>query len=100
MVILGNVPRREPGSRSTLLDHPQGTDVQANRRYRGGTDDVAPGETRRITQLGLSILLATRCDLYAAGAYEQRLPLGGTGLAQLAIARCCRIAVRFADHVQ
>ena len=56
-----------------LADHAQGADLRADRRHRRGADHVAARAARRRAQLGLSLLLAARCDAHAARADERRL---------------------------
>ena len=51
-------------------------------------------------KLGLSLLLAARCDADAAGADERRLLRRGAGLARLAAARRGGRPVAAADHVR
>ena len=71
----------------TVLDHLEGFDLSAYGRHCRRAYDVTAGMLRRRTQLGLSLLLASRCDLYFAGADECRLLRGGQGLARLVAAR-------------
>ena len=62
----------------------QGADLCTDGRHRRGTDDELAGDTRRRAELGLSVLLAARCDALAARADERRVlrgsdRVGGTG---------------------
>ena len=49
--------------RSLLMS--EGSDLRADGRNRGRADDIIAGRNRRRAQLGLSLLLAARCDLHA-----------------------------------
>src|SRR5439155_21483680 len=91
---------RPPESGDAFADHVEGADLWAERRYCRGTNDLAAGKTRRRQELGLSLLLAARRHLYAVGADELWLYRGSPGLAQLAAARCGRLACEYADHVR
>ena len=66
----------QPRSGDALADHAEGADLCADRRHRRGADDLAAGKARRRAKLGLSLLLAARRHLYAAGADELRLYRG------------------------
>ena len=65
--------RAVQGRRAALADHPQGPDLRAHRRHRGGRNHVAAGADRRAAELGLPLLLAPRCHPDAAGAARRRL---------------------------
>ena len=56
----------------------------SDRRHRCGADHVAAGTARRPAQLGLSLLLAARRHLHAAGADARGLSRRGAGLGRLA----------------
>ena len=64
-----------------LVDHVESVNVRAHRRPRRRADDVAAGTTWRTAELGLSLLLASRCDADLARAHERRLLRRGAGLA-------------------
>ena len=53
--------------------HLEGPDVSAERRDRGGPDDVAARVSRRRAELGLSLLLASGRDTHAAFARQRRV---------------------------
>ena len=57
-------------SRDALADHAEGADLRADRRHRRGANHLAAGKARRRQELGLSLLLAARRHLHAAGADE------------------------------
>src|SRR5262249_60226350 len=57
--------RRLEGTGPALLVDPEGVELRRERRHRGSAHDLAPRAARRPTQLGLSLLLAARCDLDA-----------------------------------
>src|SRR2546423_1763277 len=47
-----------------IADHIEGSRLRSDRRHRRRANDVAAGAHRRRAQLGLSVLLAARCDVY------------------------------------
>jgi GH15 family glucan-1,4-alpha-glucosidase len=57
-------------------------------------------ENRRRTQLGLSLLLAARYLLHAAGAHAGRLPGRGDRMASLAASRCSRGPIADPNHLR
>ena len=57
--------------------HAEGPHVRADRRARGGGDDVAARDAGRRAQLGLPLHLDPRLDVRAVGALHARLRLGG-----------------------
>src|SRR6059058_1049716 len=58
--------RRQMERRSSALArHPERPDLCAHWRHRRGGDDIVAGKNRGRAQLGLSLLLAARCDLHA-----------------------------------
>ncbi len=78
-------------------------DIPAERRDRRGADDVAAGERRRRTQLGLPVRLGPRRELHDGGALGGRLPGRGRGLLRVHDHRRRgdrRARVRVADHVR
>ena len=89
-----------PGRGAALADHPEGPDLRAHRRHRGGRDHVAAGADGRPAELGLPLLLAPRRHPDAAGAAGRRLHRRGGGLAGLAAARRGRGPGGPADHVR
>ena len=60
-----SLPGRMARRRVAIADNSEGAHIHAHRRYYRGADHVASRESRRPAQLGLSILLASRCDLHA-----------------------------------
>ena len=77
-------PRRLPRRDPPVAARAQGAHVRADRRHRGGADDVAARADRRRAQLGLPLLLAARRDADAAGdaatpATATRRAPGATG---------------------
>ena len=58
----------------------QGPHVHADRRDGRGAHDLAAGDARRRTQLGLPLHVAARLDLHAAGAALPEPRLGGRGV--------------------
>src|SRR6266700_2536657 len=58
------------GCRPALADHAQGAHLLADRRDRRGADRLVAGASGRGEELGLSLLLAARCDAHAAGLDE------------------------------
>ena len=63
---------------ASIAHHPQGAHLSTDGRYRRRADDVASRAGRRRSQLGLSILLAARCDTDAPRADERGiLPRSG-----------------------
>ena len=83
-----------------LADHAEGADYRPDRRHRRRAHDLAAGAIRRHAQLGLSLLLAARRHLHAAGADELGLYRRGGCLAPLAVARGGGLAGQHADHVR
>ena len=73
--------RGRGGGRGALLDHPQGLDLRADRRYRRRGHDLSAGAARWGTQLGLPLLLAPRRHLHPLRAAERWLSGGSTGVA-------------------
>src|SRR5436190_5723457 len=88
------------GGGVALVDYVEGTRPSRNRRYRRGGDDVVAGAARRPAQLGLSVLLAARCDFDALRAIEFWFSGRGCGLARLAAACGRWLARANADHVR
>src|SRR6185437_13409267 len=88
-----------PRSRDAVADHAEGADLRADRWHRRRADHVAAGNPRRSEELGLSVLLAVRRHLHAAGADELGLYRGSLRLAWLAAACGRRRAGPHADHV-
>src|SRR5947208_16590835 len=72
---------------SPLADHAEGADLRADRRTGGGGNDFAARGNRQRPELGLSILLAARCDLHALCPDDVRAYRGGESLARVALAR-------------
>src|SRR3546814_20760494 len=54
----------------------EGAHLRADRRHRRGTDDVAARATGRPAQLGLPLLLASRCDADPALARSEERRVG------------------------
>src|SRR5258708_40205288 len=94
------VPRRVVRCSEALAYHAEGPDLRADRWHCGRADDVASRMLGRHTQLGLSLLLAERCDAYLDGVDECRLLRRGELLARMALARCLGKAKRTSDHVR
>ena len=69
------------GCRSALADHAQGLHLLADRRHRRRTDHLVAGAPGRRAKLGLSLLLAARCDADPARADGRRVPGRGAGVA-------------------
>src|SRR2546423_13656610 len=88
------------GSSAALVDHPEGTRSSRNRRYHRRRDDLIARAARRRTQLGLSVLLAARCDPDALRVTELWFSGRGGGLARLAAACRRGLAGANADHVR
>ncbi len=88
------------GARAALADDPEGAHLPADRRHRGGPDDVSAGADRRHAELGLPLLLAARRDVRARRAARMRLPRRGGGVEGLALAGSCRRPGRPPDHVR
>ncbi len=82
-----------------ITDHVEGSHLRADRRHRRCADDLAAGEHRWRAQLGLSVLLAARRDVYAVRAVARRLSRRGAGVAGVAAARGRRQAPGSADHL-
>src|SRR5205085_11053675 len=95
-----HLPGRLSRPDTAIADYLEGADLWADGRHRRCADDVAAGEARWQQKLGLSLLLAARRHLYAAGADELRLHRRSLRLAQLAIARCGGFTDKHADHVR
>ena len=70
------------------LHHPQGAHVRADRRDRGGANDVAPRGDRRRPELGLPLLLAPRRHADPARVHPRRVH--GGGAARGATGSCVR----------
>ena len=85
---------------AALAADAEGADLLSHRRHRRRADHVAARTARRRAQLGLSLLLAARCDLHAAGADACRLSRGGAGLGRLAAPQRRRHAVADPDAVR
>src|SRR5437588_94001 len=81
------VSRRLLGCGGEVVDGVEGDDVRADRRDRCGGDHFPAGRARRATQLGLSVLLAPRYGVHAAGAAARGIRRRGTGLEEVAAAR-------------
>src|SRR6266403_1470705 len=80
--------RRQMARRSrAVARHAQRPYLRAHWRHRRGGDDFVAGKNRRCAQLGLSLLLAARCDLHAFRFYASGLFRGSTFVARLAPAR-------------
>ena len=62
------------GRGPALADHAQGLHLRADRRHRRRADHLVAGATGRRAKLGLSLLLAARCDADPARADGRRLP--------------------------
>src|SRR2546430_3947284 len=71
---------------SALARHAQRSDLRAHWRHRRGSDDFVAGKNRRHAQLGLSLLLAARCDLHAFRIDARRFCRGSAFVARLASA--------------
>ena len=95
-----HLSRRISRPRDALADHAEGADLCADRRHCRGAHHLAAGKARRRTELGLSLLLAARRHLHAAGADELGLYRGSRRLAQLAVAGGRGLAGQHADHVR
>ena len=82
----------------------QAADLRADRRARGGADDVAPGAARRRAQLGLPLHVDPRRRLLPLRAAAARLHRGGRRLHELADRPHARVEGRAvgpaADHVR
>src|SRR5713226_9670008 len=83
-----------------LADHIEGADIQSHRRHRSCADHIAARTDWRSAELGLSILLVTRCDFHPLRADLIRLHRGGASMARLAAPCDRRPAPRIADDVQ
>ena len=66
---------------SALADHAQGLHLLADRRHRRRTDHLVAGAPGRGEKLGLSLLLAARCDADPARTDGRRVPGRGAGVA-------------------
>src|SRR5262245_54496134 len=75
------------GGGPTLAADLEGVDLRADRRDRRRSHHVAARAARRRTQLGLPLLLAARCNLYADGLVGCGLSRGGAGVARVAPAQ-------------
>ncbi len=96
VAVAGRMPRRCSASLLTLKAltyHPTGGIVAA------ATTSPARA-ARRPAQLGLSLLLAARCDAHAARLHARGLFRGGAGLARLVASQHRRAAGPGADHVR
>ncbi len=58
---------------ASFSDHAQGAHLCADGRHRRRANDLAPRTARRRAQLGLSILLVARCDVYFVCVDARRL---------------------------
>ena len=94
-----DVQGRICGGGAAQPDDAEGDDVPADGRYCGGGDGVLAGEDWRRAQLGLSLLLAARYVVHAAGADARGIHGGGGGVAAVAAARDCGISGPGADPV-
>ena len=70
-----------------IADRHEGADLSAERRRRRRADELAAGNARRRSQLGLPVLLAARRHLHPPGFSSGRLrstrpSLGGTGFGE------------------
>src|SRR5262249_61835180 len=65
----------------------EGADPLGDRRDRRRRNDLAAGAVRRPPQLGLSLLLAARCDVRALRPGRARISRRGPDLARVAAAR-------------
>ena len=88
------------GRGRALADHAQGLHLRADRWHRRGADHLVAGTTGRRAKLGLSILLAARCDVDPARADGCRLPGRGAGVARVAVAGGGGQPGPGADHVR
>ncbi len=95
-----HVRRPLGGGGDTVADGAEGTHVPADRRDRGGADDVSAGADRRRPQLGLPLLLAPRRDVRTRRAARERLRGRGPSVAELAAADRRRRPGRPPDHVR
>ena len=85
--------------RAALVDHAAHADGPGQRRDRRRRDPWLARGSRRVGQLGLSLLLAAQLDLHADRAAQRRLSRRGDALARLDIARGRRPARRDADRL-
>src|SRR6478672_2240838 len=99
MVPAVHVRRRVARRRPAIADGAEGTDLRADGWHRRGAHDFAAGTDWRRAELGLSLLLAARCDLHVVLAAVVRLHLRGCIVAYLAAARRGRRSVRPSDDV-
>ena len=80
-----HLPRRLGRRGRAFAHHAEGTHLRADRRYRGRRDHVPAGVPRRRPELGLPVLLASRCRSDAGRLDGRRIrrrgPGGGTGCA-------------------
>src|SRR5215831_6265078 len=86
--------------RQKLPCPPQGSDLHGHRWNCRGADNLAARADRRYAKLGLSLLLAARRDLYAAGLDARRLLRRGPRMARLAAAGGRGQSRPIADHVR
>src|SRR5215470_226843 len=91
--------RSQEGGGTALVVDPESVNLRGDRRNRRRSHHVAAGAAWRPTQLGLSLLLAARCDLYAYGARFRRLSRGSAGLAGVAPTQCGRKPEPAPNHV-
>ena len=77
----------------------KGTDLRADRRHCGSGNHVIAGTNRRGAQLGLSLLLASRCDSDAFRANALGVYRRGPLMAQVVAPRNCRQPGPNANHV-
>ncbi len=75
-----------------IADHPEGSDLRADRRPRGRAHHVAAGVAGGRSQLGLSLLLAARRDLHLEFPAAGRLQRRGLGVARMVVAGGRRLA--------
>src|SRR5262249_19939283 len=84
------IQRSQEGGGTALVVDLESVNLCGDRRNRRRSHYVAAGAAWRPTQLGLSLLLAARCDLDANGARFRRLPRGSAGVAGVAPRRAGR----------
>src|SRR5207237_137417 len=88
------------GAGAPVADHSKGPHLPTDWRDRGRRDNVATRAARWAAQLGLPLLLASRCDLHSAGADEWWLLRGGKGLESVAASYRRGRPVAGSDHVR
>src|SRR5262249_45242649 len=91
--------RSQAGGGTALVVDLESVNLRGDWRNRRRSHHVAAGAAWRPTQLGLSLLLAARCDLYAYGARFRRLSRGSAGLAGVAPTQCGRKPEPAPNHV-